>query len=531
MAENINEPGYNFLWQRAKFGNILFSGSNISQLNNDAGYLTASGSISSSISSSYATSASYAVTASYALTAQTLLGSVTSASYASTASYVLPLQQNVIITGSLLLTSSYISTVDYIDFNNTGIPPPTDIEGRIYWDEDNGTLSLGMHGGQVVQQVGLENYFYIKNQSGVTIPNGSVVRAAGTLGASGRILGDLMIANGSIVYYFTLGIATEDIINGEDGYITEFGNVRNVNTTGASVGETWIDGDVLWVSPTVLGGLTKFEPDSPNLKIQMAIVINAAANGTLFVRPDLSGFLTDLHNVNDFTTTGSFGDLLVKSGSTWINSKQLTGSYGLTGSLTATSFTGSLFGTASFANTAISSSYAVTASFALNGGGGTTDTGSLLTTASIAGDIITFTKGNGSTFPITVPTGSGGTVTGGALSGSFGITIDGGGSAITTGNKGYLTVPYGGTITGWRIISDQSGSCVIDVWKAAGTIPTVANTIAGTEKPTLTSQQINSDINLTTWTSSVSSGDIFAFYVDSTSLITRVNLSIFITKQ
>jgi hypothetical protein len=406
MAENVNEPGYNFLWQRAKFGNILFSGSNISQLNNDEGYLTASGSISSSISSSYATSASYAVTASYALTAQTLLGSVTSASYASTASYVLPLQQNVIITGSLLLTSSYISTVDYIDFNNTGIPPPTDIEGRIYWDEDNGTLSLGMHGGQVVQQVGLENYFYIKNQSGVTIPNGSVVRAAGTLGASGRILGDLMIANGSIVYYFTLGIATEDIINGEDGYITEFGNVRNVNTTGASVGETWIDGDVLWVSPTVLGGLTKFEPDSPNLKIQMAIVINAAANGTLFVRPDLSGFLTDLHNVNDFTTTGSFGDLLVKSGSTWINSKQLTGSYGLTGSLTATSFTGSLFGTASFANTAISSSYAVTASFALNGGGGTTDTGSLLTTASIAGDTITFTKGNGSTFPIIIPASS-----------------------------------------------------------------------------------------------------------------------------
>jgi len=41
MAENVNEPGYNFLWQRAKFGNILFSGSNISQLNNDAGYLTA----------------------------------------------------------------------------------------------------------------------------------------------------------------------------------------------------------------------------------------------------------------------------------------------------------------------------------------------------------------------------------------------------------------------------------------------------------------------------------------------------------
>ncbi len=46
----------------------------------------------------------------------------------------------------------------------------------------------------------------------------------------------------------------------------------------------------------------------------------------------------------------SYGDLLVKSGSIWINSKQLTGSYGLTGSLTATSFTGSLLGTAATAS-------------------------------------------------------------------------------------------------------------------------------------------------------------------------------------
>ena len=41
-------------------------------------------------------------------------------------------------------------------------------------------------------------------------------------------------------------------------------------------------------------------------------------------------------------------------------------------------------------------------------GGGSTDTGSLLTTASVSLNTITFTKGDGSTFPITVDTGSGG---------------------------------------------------------------------------------------------------------------------------
>lgn len=114
--------------------------------------------------------------------------------------------------------------------------------------------------------------------------------------------------------------------------------------------------------------------------------------------------------------------------------------------------------------------------------------------------------------------------------GSVGITVDGGGSAITTGTKGYIQVPYDGTITEWSIIADQSGSCVIDVYKStyAGAPPTVS--IAGSEKPTLSSQQKNQDTNLTTWTTSVSAGDIIGFNVDSAATITRVNVFIKINK-
>lgn len=71
--------------------------------------------------------------------------------------------------------------------------------------------------------------------------------------------------------------------------------------------------------------------------------------------------------------------------------------------------------TASFANQAVSSSYAVTASYALNGGGGTTNTGSLLVTASAALNVITFTKGDSTTFDVTVDTGSGAGVNTGSL--------------------------------------------------------------------------------------------------------------------
>jgi len=199
---------------------------------------------------------------------------------------------------------------DYIDFNNNLSPLPSDLEGRMYWDEDNGTVTLGMHGGQVLQQIGLEQYYYIKNQSGTTIENGRVVRAAGTLGNSGRILGEYMIADSTIPAKFTLGIATEDIINGDDGYVTEFGLVRGIDTTGTLYGESWSGGTILYVSPTVPGGLTKEEPQAPDLKIEMGIVVNAKNNGSIFVRPNRYPYIYDLQQVNYSAGTENNLDIL-----------------------------------------------------------------------------------------------------------------------------------------------------------------------------------------------------------------------------
>jgi hypothetical protein len=109
-----------------------------------------------------------------------------------------------------------------------------------------------------------------------------------------------------------------------------------------------------------------------------------------------------------------------------------------------------------------------------------------------------------------------------------GITfiMDGGASVISTGQKGYLIAPYSGIITGWTIVSDVVGSIVVDVWKDtyANYPPTVADTIAGSEKPTLSSVNKNSDSNLSTWTTQFSMGDIFTINVDSVSTVTKVTL-------
>lgn len=102
------------------------------------------------------------------------------------------------------------------------------------------------------------------------------------------------------------------------------------------------------------------------------------------------------------------------------------------------------------------------------------------------------------------------------------------GGVIGTGVHYYISVPASVKITGWVLLADASGSMVIDVWKDTyGNFPpTVADTIAGSEKPTLTTQQRNEDLTLTTWTQNVDAGDVLAFKVDSCTTIKAAVLTL-----
>lgn len=113
------------------------------------------------------------------------------------------------------------------------------------------------------------------------------------------------------------------------------------------------------------------------------------------------------------------------------------------------------------------------------------------------------------------------------------IIIDGGGSAITTGIKADLVVPYNCTVIGWDILGDASGSIVVDIWKDtyANFPPTVADTITGTEKPTLSSVAKNQDVALSSWTTTLTRNDILRFNVDSATTVTRVTLSLRIKRN
>ena len=271
-----------------------------------------------------------------------------------------------IISGSLTLSGS-INNVDYIDFN-TSYTATQPVAGRLSWNNSDGTLDLGMKGGNVTQQIGQEIFYEVRNETGTPIVNGTLLYANGVTAGSGRITATPYTADGSVREVRLLGMATETISTGVNGFVTHFGYVRDLDTRGTTASsiavgdETWAVGDILYAHPTVAGKLTNVRPKH---EISVAIVIiRHQSTGVVFTRPTSYGHLDDIHDININTGSLSTGDLLIyDSGSDyWINSKQLSGSYGLTGSLSATSFTGSLFGTASYATQALSSSFATTAS-------------------------------------------------------------------------------------------------------------------------------------------------------------------------
>jgi hypothetical protein len=155
----------------------------------------------------------------------------------------------------------------------------------------------------------------------------------------------------------TLGVATSNINNNSRGVVVTEGLLQGLNTAGFTAGDNLYLG--------VNGTFTATRPQAPLHSVRVGYVTKVSAgNGEIYVRLDNGYELGELHDVVDSTTTASFGDLLVKSGSVWINSKSLTGSYTLSGSINlhqSASVSGTnIFGTAS---NAVSASNSLTASY------------------------------------------------------------------------------------------------------------------------------------------------------------------------
>ena len=278
--------------------------------------------------------------------------------------------------------------------------------GRLTWNDTDGTADLTLKGGNVTLQIGQENIVRIVNKTATNIDllqsNYQAVRITGAQG--NRLKVDLAQATTDSLSAETIGLVTEDILNKQEGFITISGLVRNINTTGSLQGETWTDGDMLYLSPSTAGRITKVKPSAPNHLVVIGYVVRAhITQGSIFVKVDNGYELDELHNVK-ITGTPSNNQLLTYNSTLdlWEN-KSLTASQITTGlgytPYDSTNPTG-------YVTASIVSGYLTI----------TSASSAYLTIASASSTYLTIASASSIYFPLT-----GGTLTGTAGSGFIGI--------------------------------------------------------------------------------------------------------------
>lgn len=177
---------------------------------------------------------------------------------------------------SISLNQSQITQVgslDYLQFSL--LTSATDSPGRLRWNEAAGTLNLQMRDGNVTLQVGQESVQLVKNLTAGPIPNGSAVRVDGS--SNGRISVVLADNTTPIGATAVIGVTTQEIAAGAEGYVTTYGIVNDINTS------SWAAGAPLYLN--VGGGLTTTRPTNGRI-VQLGFVVTSnAITGNIYINP------------------------------------------------------------------------------------------------------------------------------------------------------------------------------------------------------------------------------------------------------
>lgn len=163
--------------------------------------------------------------------------------------------------------------------------PSLEVPSFLIWNESAMSFEFNMNALVTATLCEDVNYPPAKNGTNATITNGKVVMLDDVQGSSGYYT--VKPADATAVgfdRYKVLGIATQDIIKNTSGIITRLGMVNNIDTSGTPYGETWEEGDRLYLSPTVAGGMTNVRPtDSTKVVYIGTVFIKNSVNGSVYV--------------------------------------------------------------------------------------------------------------------------------------------------------------------------------------------------------------------------------------------------------
>jgi hypothetical protein len=191
---------------------------------------------------------------------------------------------------------------NYVQFNTAATE--TSAVAKLKWNDVDGTLDLGLKGGAVTLQLGQEQVARVVNKTSPLIDlleaDYQVVKIVGATGQ--RLSVALAQADSTLNSAVTLGVVTETILRNQEGFITTNGQVKEINTTGSLQGETWDDGDVLYLSADYPGQLTNVRPSAPNKAVIIGFVEYAhSQHGKIYVRIDAG---LDINGLDDVSISG-----------------------------------------------------------------------------------------------------------------------------------------------------------------------------------------------------------------------------------
>jgi hypothetical protein len=189
----------------------------------------------------------------------------------------------------------------------------------------------------------------VVNKTGVNLlaSNYQVVKVSTAQGQ--RLAVDFAQANNDNNSADTIGLVKENITNNLTGDITILGQITEINTTGSLQGETWTDGDVLYLSPTTAGKATNIKPTglTGHIVVLGYVEYAHAIHGKIFVKVANGFELDELHNIyinpstianNDVLTYDSASSLWKNKQSNYLQivTKDITDSTALTGTTAIT---------------------------------------------------------------------------------------------------------------------------------------------------------------------------------------------------
>lgn len=181
-----------------------------------------------------------------------------------------------------------INGADYIDFDLTAIT--TNAIGRLAWNDTDGTLNLGLKGGNIVLHVGQSQVQMVNNNTGSNLLKGEVVYVSGASG--NKMTVTKALATTDPTSSKTFGITAENINHNNSGFVITSGFIRDIDTS------TFTEGTALWLSATVTGGLTSTRPTAPNHAVLIGWCVRSHPTvGSIFIHVQNGFELEELHNV------------------------------------------------------------------------------------------------------------------------------------------------------------------------------------------------------------------------------------------